>query len=35
LPKLADCLVAEGWSTTSRTRACGPCSTLRTSAFKP
>jgi transposase len=25
LSKLADFLVAEGWSTTSPTRACGPC----------
>jgi transposase len=34
LSKLADFLVAEGWSTTSRTRACGPCSMTRASAFK-
>jgi len=26
LARLADFLVAEGWSTTSATRACGPCS---------
>jgi transposase len=25
LSKLADFLVTEGWSTTSPTRACGPC----------
>jgi transposase len=34
LAKLADFLVAEGWSTTSATRACGSCSTKRASRFK-
>src|SRR5271155_2537549 len=33
LPKLADFLVAEGWSTTSATRACARCSVRRASAF--
>ena len=33
LAKLADFLVAEGWSTTSATRACGSCSARRASAF--
>ena len=34
LSKLADFLVAGGWSTTSPTRACAPCFVTRTSAFK-
>ena len=33
LAKLAEFLVAEGWSTTSATRACGSCSARRASAF--
>ena len=33
LAKLADFLVAEGWSMTSATRACGCCSARRASAF--
>jgi transposase len=33
LAKLADFLLAEGWSTTSATRACGSCSAKRESAF--
>ena len=33
LPKLADFLVAGGWSTTSATRACGSCSARRASPF--
>jgi transposase len=35
LAKLADFLVAEGWSTTSHTRACGSCCARRTSRFRP
>ena len=35
LAKLADFLVAEGWSTTSPTRACGSCSVTKASPFKP
>ena len=35
LSKLADFLVAEGWSTTSPTRACACSCVTRTSAFKP
>ena len=35
LSKLADFLVAGGWSTTSPTRACGSCSVTRASHFKP
>jgi transposase len=34
LAKLADFLVAEGWSTTSAMRACAPCSTRRACPFK-
>jgi len=34
LAKLAEFLVAEGWSTTSATRACGSCSTSRACPFK-
>jgi len=33
LAKLADFLVAEGWSTTSATRACGSCSARRACPF--
>nr|WP_243088181.1 helix-turn-helix domain-containing protein [Streptomyces sp. 891-h] len=33
LAKLADFLVAEGWSTTSATSACGPCSARRACRF--
>jgi hypothetical protein len=33
--RLADFLVAEGWSTTSPTRACGSCSVTKASPFKP
>src|SRR5690348_8669386 len=33
LAKLADFLVAEGWSMTSATRACGSCFARRASAF--
>jgi transposase len=33
LAKLADFLVAEGWSTTSAMRACGSCSARRASRF--
>jgi transposase len=33
LSKLAEFLVAEGWSTTSAMRACGRCSTRRASPF--
>jgi hypothetical protein len=33
LSKLADVLVAEGWSTTSATRACGCCSARRACPF--
>jgi transposase len=33
LARLADFLVAEGWSMTSATRACGSCSAPRASAF--
>ena len=33
LAKLADFLVAEGWSMTSATRACGSCSARRASPF--
>ena len=33
LAKLADFLVAEGWSMTSATRACGSCSARRESPF--
>jgi transposase len=33
LSKLADFLVAEGWSTTSATSACACCSARRASAF--
>jgi transposase len=33
LPKLAEFLVAEGWSMTSATRACGSCSAGSASAF--
>ena len=33
LSKLAEVLVAEGWSTTSATRACGSCSTRRACPF--
>ena len=35
LPKLADFLVAQGWSMTSATRAYACCSARRASAFKP
>jgi len=35
LAKLADFLVAGGWSTTSPTRACGSCSGTKASRFKP
>jgi transposase len=34
LAKLADYLVAEGWSRTSPTKACARCCTRRASAFK-
>jgi transposase len=34
LAKLAEFLVAEGWSTTSATRACGSCSARRVCPFK-
>ena len=34
LVKLADFLVAEGWSTTSATRACGSCSARGARSFK-
>lgn len=33
LVKLADFLVAEGWSTTSATRACASCSARKASPF--
>jgi transposase len=33
LSKLAEFLVAEGWSRTSATRACAPCSARRASPF--
>ena len=33
LAKLAELLVAEGWSRTSATRACAPCSARRASPF--
>ena len=33
LSKLAEFLVAEGWSTTSATRACGCCSARKASPF--
>ena len=33
LTKLAEFLVAEGWSTTSATRGCAPCSAPRVSPF--
>ena len=35
LAKLADFLVAEGWSTTSPTRACGRSFARKASPFKP
>jgi transposase len=35
LAKLADFLVARGWSTTSATKACGSCSARRACPFKP
>jgi transposase len=33
LSKLAEFLVAEGWSTTSATRACGSCSARKAPPF--
>jgi hypothetical protein len=35
LSKLAEFSSPRGWSTTSPTRACGPCCVTRASAFKP
>ncbi len=35
LSKLAEVLVAEGWSTTSATWACGSCSAMKRSRSKP
>ncbi len=35
LSKLAEFLVAEGWSTTSAMRACGPCSARSRCPLKP